>query len=74
MVNYNNGKVYKIEPRSGGEIGDIYIGSTAEYYLSQRMGNHRYHYKLWKKNKSNKITSYDLFEKYGLENCHIVLL
>ena len=36
MVNYNNGKIYKIEPLNG-EEGDIYIGSTTKEYLSQRM-------------------------------------
>ena len=41
MVNYSNGKVYKIEPISGGEEGDVYIGSTTKRYLSQRMNTHR---------------------------------
>ena len=27
MVNYNNGKIYMIEPISGGEV-EVYIGST----------------------------------------------
>ena len=41
MVNYSNGKIYKIES----DLGDlIYIGSTTKYYLSQRMERHRFDY------------------------------
>jgi hypothetical protein len=71
MPNYNLGKVYKIEPIGG---GDIYIGSTTKPRLSQRMTGHRSSYKLWKNGKSNKVTSFDVFDKYGIENCQIVLL
>jgi predicted GIY-YIG superfamily endonuclease len=75
MVNYNNGKIYKIEPISGGEDGDVYIGSTTKKYLSQRMANHRSNYKSWKNGKlKTNFTSLILFDKYGVENCQIVLL
>ena len=76
MVNYINGKVYKIEPTVEMiDEGDIYIGASAKEYLSQRMDTHRQKYKQWKKgNKTSKIYSYDLFDKYGLENCKITLL
>ena len=72
-VNYNNGKIYKIEALNG-EEGDIYIGSTTKQYLSQRMTAHRNDYNKWKQGKHNKVTSYDLFEKYGINNCEIILL
>ena len=75
MVNYNNGKIYKIEPISAGDDGDIYVGSTTKQYLSQRMGNHRCDYKRWKNGKSKtNFTSFILFDKYGVKNCKIVLL
>ena len=74
MVNYNNGKIYKIEPVTGGEDVDVYIGSTTKIRLCDRMCQHRSHYKQWKNKGTYKITSYDLFDKYGLENCQIVLL
>jgi hypothetical protein len=74
MVNYSLGKVYKIEPMNGGEEGDVYIGSTTLPYLSNRMANHRSDYKRWKENKMGLTTVYKLFDKYGVENCHIVLL
>ena len=74
MVNYNNGKIYKIAPVSGGEEGDIYVGSTTKQYLSQRMDSHRCQYKQYKLGKHHKTTSFDLFDKYGLDNCQITLI
>jgi len=74
MVNYSNGKIYKIEPTVEYEEGDIYIGSTTKLYLSQRMDTHRSNFKLWKNNKYRKVQIFEIFEKYGVSNCHIVLL
>ena len=73
MTNYGNGKIYKII----GNVDDslIYVGSTTKKYLSQRMVAHKACYRLWKANKTkHKSTATILFEKYGLENCTIVLL
>jgi hypothetical protein len=72
-IDYSKGKIYKIEPLNG-EEGEIYIGSTTKEYLSQRMTAHRGHYKMWKEGKRSKITSFDLFDKFGIENCSIYLL
>jgi hypothetical protein len=69
MPDYSQAKIYKI---IGGE--ECYIGSTAEKYLSNRMGGHRTSYKLWKNGKKNFITSFTLFDKYGVENCRIELI
>jgi len=74
MVNYSNGKIYKIEPIWDHEEGDIYIGSTTKQYLSQRMDTHRSDYKRWLNGKQQLTRSYLIFEKYGLENCTIVLV
>ena len=74
MVNYSNGKIYKIEPIVEHEEGDIYIGSTTKLYLSQRMDSHRSKYKLWKNGSRDFTTSFLLFEKYGIENCNIILI
>jgi ribosome-interacting GTPase 1 len=74
MVNYSNGKIYKIEPIVEHLEGEIYIGSTTKKYLSQRMDKHRSSYKLWKDGKTNKTTVFDLFDKYGIDNCKIYLL
>jgi hypothetical protein len=70
MVNYNNGKIYKIEPIIDHDEGDIYIGSTTKQYLSQRMDTHKNDYK----RKHGGMSCYKLFDKYGIENCCITLL
>lgn len=71
MPNYQNGKVYKIV---NNENNEIYVGSTAIKYLSNRMGQHRSKYRLWKAGKESKISSCDMFEKCGLENCRVILI
>lgn len=75
MVNYSNGKIYKIEPICEHEEGEIYIGSTTKKYLSQRMDTHRNNYKSYKDGKRpSKVYSFILFDKYGIEQCDIILL
>ena len=74
MVNYNNSKIYKIEPICDHDEGDIYIGSTTKQYLSQRMDNHRSDYKRWKNNKFTKVRVFEIFDKYSVSNCQIVLI
>ena len=74
MINYNNGKIYKIEPNVEHEENEIYIGSTTKKYLCQRMAAHSYEYKNWKKNKRHNYSCFKLFDKYGFENCSITLL
>ena len=71
---YSKGKVYKIEPICDHDEGDIYIGSTTKQYLSQRMVKHRDNFKQWKKGKRDLTTSFNLFDKYGIQNLQIVLL
>ena len=73
-TNYKEGKIYKIEPIINGEDGEIYIGSTTQKYLSQRMTAHRTDYKRWLNREGNKTMSHHLFEKYGVDHCNIVLL
>jgi hypothetical protein len=74
MVKYANGKIYKIEPLIDHDEGDIYIGSTTKNLLCQRMETHRGDYRRWKDGKRDKVMSFDIFDKYGLENCVITLL
>ena len=72
MVNYGNGKVYKIESHLG---DNIYIGSTTKEYLSQRMETHRGDYAKWKKGNNSKfVTAFNIFEEYGVKNCKMILL
>jgi len=74
LPNYQQGKVYKLV------MGDlIYIGSTCQKYLSQRLTQHTSSYNYWFKNKDTQkkvcyMSSYELY-KIGkptitlLENC-----
>lgn len=72
MSDYNNTKIYKIYSHLGPQI---YIGATTKLYLSQRMSKHRSDYKVWKRdNKRSHISSYILFELYGVDNCVIELI
>jgi hypothetical protein len=45
-----------------------YIGSTKQM-LSARMATHKSLYKRWKNGKYHYFASFDLFEKYGIDNC-----
>ena len=71
---YSEGKIYKIEPKCDHNDDEIYIGSTTQKYLSQRMVEHRSQYKRWKEGKMNLVSSFQLFEKFGIDNCEIILL
>ncbi len=71
MVNYTNSKVYKIWSTQGDKI---YVGSTTKQYLSQRMDKHRSDYRRFKDGKCTSLTSFTLFDEYGIENCFIELL
>ena len=71
MVNYQNGKIYKIEDVGGNMC---YIGSTTKDFLSKRMAEHRTVYTCYKNGKANNFTVFNIFDKYGVENCRIVLI
>ena len=68
MVNYNNGKIYKIVDNTN---NNIYVGSTTKKYLSQRLDKHRGDYKQYLKNKYSYVTSYKILENNDYD---IVLL
>ena len=73
MPDYSQSKIYKIQPIIEHDEGDIYIGSTT-LKLNDRFTGHKSNFKSYIENKANMNTSYYLFEKYGVENCEIVLL
>src|SRR5690242_14244485 len=71
---YCNGKIYKVLPIVEYEDGDIYFGSTATL-LSIRFERHKEDYQKWKKGISTKKTqTFELFDKYGIDNCEIILI
>ena len=74
MPDYQLAKIYKIEPLNPDHESDIYIGSTCKPRLSQRLTKHIYDYNYWKNGKYNKVSSFKLFDKYGIENLNIYLI
>ena len=64
MVNYQNGKIYRIVCRT---TGIIYIGSTCEPTLARRLALHRTNYKSYLVGKHNYTTSFKLLENYNDE-------
>ena len=73
-IDYSLSKIYKIEPLNPDDESDVYIGSTCEPTLARRMSGHRRDYSRWKKGTFGKVTVFKLFEKYGVDNCNIVLV
>tara|TARA_R110001592_G_C12711974_1_gene707941 strand:+ start:62 stop:601 length:540 start_codon:yes stop_codon:yes gene_type:complete len=59
VVNYEHGKIYKITSES---IGLVYFGSTARYYLSQRLSDHVNKYKGYIKGKTHYVSSFELLK------------
>ena len=70
---YANGRIYKIEPICEHDENEVYYGSTCQL-LCKRMDSHRSNYKSWKNGNHAKTFSYELFEKYSIENCKIYLV
>ena len=70
MVNYKNGKIYKIQCFV---TNKIYIGSTSQFYLSQRLKDHVEDYIKYMRNpkKSKYITSFEVLKN---KNYDIILL
>jgi hypothetical protein len=63
MPDYSKGKIYKIVSN---QTKKIYIGSTVQHYLCDRLTSHKYGYKKWKKtNKNNFSCSSYLIIKYN---------
>jgi hypothetical protein len=67
-------KIYMIYPDCDYDIGDVYYGSTKKKYLCSRLADHKCLYSYYKQGKHHKVTSYDLFDKYGVEHCKIKLI
>ena len=59
MVNYNKGKIYKIECLT---TGLIYVGSTTKDYLSQRLTKHICAYRQYLRGTYRFTTSFKIIE------------
>ena len=69
-MDYKNGRIYKVTDNA---YTKQYIGSTCQS-LSKRFSNHKSKYKLWQDGKITKITVFDIFDEFGIENCKIELI
>ena len=65
MPDYTKGKIYMICSNDG-DMETVYYGSTCDT-LSSRMSKHRTN----NKHIQCRCTSRIVFDKYGIENCHI---
>ena len=75
MVDYSRGKIYRIVPNCEHDPQEQYIGSTTKQRLSDRMSQHRIDYRRHNDGRRKGFTtSFTLFEKYGVENCSIILI
>lgn len=62
--------IYKIFCPDGDE-GDVYYGSSTNKRVNDRFVGHKVHFRNWKEGKKTHMTSFNLFEKYGVNNCVI---
>ena len=67
MVNYANGKIYRIVCNT---TGKQYIGSTTRP-LSERLSEHKSDYKRFLNKRHNYVTSFEILKN---DNCEIVLI
>ena len=59
MVNYQDGKIYKLICNT---TGLVYIGSTCEPQLARRLAGHVGKYKMYKNGKNHYVTSFKVLE------------
>jgi len=71
---YSKSKIYKLVPKVYEGEYIPYYGSTIEQYLSKRLQKHKASYNQFINNKSHFISSFNLFELYGINNIDIILV
>ena len=65
MLNYTNGKIYKITCKT---TNLVYIGSTTQYYLSERLRYHKEDYVHFKQGlKKTQLSSFRIIENDNFE-------
>jgi hypothetical protein len=67
---YSNGKIYKIVDLA---YTKTYYGSTINS-INKRFRAHKEGYNNWKSGKRTKITVFDIFDEFGIDNCKIELV
>jgi hypothetical protein len=69
-MDYKNSKIYKIIDL---EYTKMYIGSTTQL-LTKRFCSHKSKYNKYKKNNIGYISSFILFDEFGIDNVKIELI
>ena len=70
---YNFSKIYAVYCPDNDDF--IYVGSTTKQYLCSRLAEHRSNFKRFLGGGVvGKSTCFQIFNKYGVENCKIKLL
>jgi len=64
------GRIYKIV---SGQTNECYVGSTFNE-LKYRFRQHKNDYKQWKDGLRWGCASFDVFDKYGIDNCRMLLI
>jgi group I intron endonuclease len=64
------GYIYKVYSTM---TNQLYVGSTVDS-VNKRFKDHKKHYRAWKLGKRIKVSLYDLFETYGVDNFKIDVL
>ena len=67
---YSRGNIFKITDQG---FNECYIASRCQP-VSNRMADLRSDYKAYKKGKYPFVSVFDLFDKYGVENCTAILI
>lgn len=68
-INYQNGKIYMLEPTCEYEEGDVYYGHTTSTLVKRLT-----HHKTDSRRQPSPCSSKILFQKYGEDNIKIVLM
>ena len=75
MPDYQLSKIYKLHCiLENDDEPLVYYGSTIEPYLSTRLSKHKDKYRSYINNKYHFVTSFKLFDKYGINNVLITLV
>jgi hypothetical protein len=69
-MDYTKGKIYKITDNA---YTKMYIGSTIQP-LCKRFAHHKAKYLKWKNGSNHKLTVFEIFDEFSIENCKIELI
>ena len=56
------------------ENSDAYYGSSTNKRSNDRFIGHKVHYRNWKDGIKTHLTSFNLFDKYGVNNCALEVM